>query len=247
MSCRRTDFLIRPMKTGRIGKSILRNRLPMATIIRAADAPHDPHAVAFNFDDLVAQANQYVDRARIESAEIVAQAEDQADAIRQQAAEEGRQAALAEVEQIVARQIAPALAALRQATGDLQQAKQAWLSHWEASAVHVAGAIAAKVIRQELTRQPEITLTLIREALELAAGSPSVRLRLNPDDHQALGAQVRMLIDTMSALGSTEVTADAAISPGGCRVETRFGTIDQQFESQLSRIEEELIGGAMSQ
>jgi flagellar assembly protein FliH len=217
----------------------------MATILRAADATHDPLAVAFNFDDLAAQANHYVERARMEAAEIVAGAQDQADAIRQQAAEEGRQAALAEVEQMVARQVAPALAALQQASGDLQQAKQAWLSHWEASAVHVAGAIAARVIRHELTRQPEITLTLVREALELAAGSPNVRLRLNPDDHQALGAEVRMLIDAMSALGGAEVTADAAISRGGCRVETRFGTIDQQFESQLSRIEEELIGGAM--
>jgi flagellar assembly protein FliH len=217
----------------------------MATILRAADATHDPLAVAFNFDDLAAQANHYVERARMEAAEIVAGAQDQADAIRQQAAEEGRQAALAEVEQMVARQVAPALAALQQASGDLQQAKQAWVSHWEASAVHVAGAIAARVIRHELTRQPEITLTLVREALELAAGSPNVRLRLNPDDHQALGAEVRMLIDAMSALGGAEVTADAAISRGGCRVETRFGTIDQQFESQLSRIEEELIGGAM--
>ena len=219
----------------------------MATIIRAADATHEPHAVAFNFDDIAAQANQCLDRARMEAAEIVAEAQDQADAVRQQAANEGRQAALAEVEQMVARRLAPAQIALQHATDDLLQAKQAWLSHWEASAVHVAGAIAARVIRHELTRQPEITLTLIREALELAAGSPSVRLRLNPEDHQALGAEVRALIDTMSALGGAEVTADPAISPGGCRVETRFGTIDQQFESQLSRIEEELIGGAMSQ
>ena len=46
----------------------------------------------------------------------------------------------------------------------------------------------------------------------------------------------------MSALGDAEVIADAAIGQGGCRVETRFGTIDQQFESQLKRIAEELIG-----
>ena len=34
--------------------------------------------------------------------------------------------------------------------------------------------------------------------------------------------------------------ADPEIARGGCRVETRFGTIDQQFEAQLARIEEEL-------
>ena len=53
---------------------------------------------------------------------------------------------------------------------------------------------------------------------------------------------MRALIDAMSGLGGAEVTADAAIGRGGCRVETRFGTIDQQFESQLKRIEEELTG-----
>ena len=46
----------------------------------------------------------------------------------------------------------------------------------------------------------------------------------------------------MSGLGDAEVVADATIERGGCRVETRFGTIDQQFESQLKRIEEELTG-----
>jgi flagellar assembly protein FliH len=218
----------------------------MATIIRAADATRQPHAVAFNFNDILAQADQCLEQARSEAAELVGRAREQADAVRRQASDEGRQAAMDEVEQMVARRIAPAMAALQRAVDDLQQAKQAWLAHWETSAIRLSGAIAARVIRHELTRQPEITLTLIREALELAAGSPSVRLRLNPADHQALGAEVRTLIDTMSAVGSAEVTADPAISPGGCRVETRFGTIDQQFQSQLSRIEEELIGGAMS-
>ena len=50
-------------------------------------------------------------------------------------------------------------------------------------------------------------------------------------------ADVDVLVDCLA-----EITADATISRGGCRVETRFGTIDQQFESQLKRIEEELTG-----
>jgi flagellar biosynthesis/type III secretory pathway protein FliH len=69
-----------------------------------------------------------------------------------------------------------------------------------------------------------------------------VRLHLNPQDHKNLGTQVRTLIDAMSGLGEAEVVADATIDRGGCRVETRFGSIDQQIESQLARIEEELTG-----
>jgi len=34
--------------------------------------------------------------------------------------------------------------------------------------------------------------------------------------------------------------ADPDITPGGCRVDTQFGSIDQQLETQLARIEEEL-------
>ena len=41
-------------------------------------------------------------------------------------------------------------------------------------------------------------------------------------------------------LTTAEIVADPAITLGGCRVETRFGIIDQQFEAQLKRIEEEL-------
>ena len=105
----------------------------MATIIRAADPSHDPHAVVFNFDDLTAQAAQHVTQANAQAAKIVAEAQQQADAIRQQAAEEGRQAAIRAAKQTAVEQLAPVLSALRQAAADLQSAEQTWLAHWESS------------------------------------------------------------------------------------------------------------------
>ena len=80
----------------------------------------------------------------------------------------------------------------------------------------------------------------MREALELAAGEDHLRLHLNPADHETLGPRVTLLIKELSGLATPEVVADPAITRGGCRVETRFGVIDQQFEAQLARIEEEL-------
>jgi flagellar assembly protein FliH len=212
----------------------------MATILRAADAPSSTHVAAINFDDLAAEAAEQLAQARAEAADIVTKAEGQAADIRRQAAEAGCKAAMQEFEKMVAAQVAPAIEALRETVAALQHEKQAWISNWETGAVHLAAAIAARVIRREVRQQPEITLALVREALDLAAGSPNVRLHLNPEDYKSLGAQVRTLIDAMSALGDAEVTPDATIGQGGCRVETRFGTIDQQIESQLQRIEEEL-------
>ena len=212
----------------------------MSSIIRATDRNRGTHGAAFNFDDMAARADQYLRKVRAEAAKIVLRAQEEAAAIRQRAERDGRQAAVQAVEQIVQRQLATVLPALHKAVQDIQHAKQAWLTHWEAGAVHVATAIAQRLIRRELDQHPEITLTLVREALELAAGNAELRIHLNPEDHQALASQVNMLIKELSGLARAELIADPEITKGGCRVETRFGVIDQQFEAQLKRIEEEL-------
>ncbi len=212
----------------------------MPTVLRATDRHTTTAGVAFNFDDMAGQAKKYLDQVRIEAAKIVTKAQQDAAALRQRAQAEGRQAAMNEVDQMIQKQLGTVIPALRQAILDIHQAKQAWLTQWEASGIHLAAEIAKRLIRGELTRQPQIPLTLIREALQLAAGGGEVRLVLNPADHQALAGQVKLLVDEMTGLGDTQIVSDAAISPGGCRVETRFGAIDQTFEAQLARVEEEL-------
>jgi flagellar assembly protein FliH len=220
----------------------------MSTIIRASDHSQCASSVPFNFDDMAAQARQYLDKVRAEALKIVAQANQDAVAIRQRAEQEGRQAATAAAaavattaaQQTLQSQLNTLMPALRQAVIDIQQAKQGWIAHWESCGIHVAAAIAQRLVRQELSRKPEIPLTLVREALELAAGTPQIQVHLNPADYASLENQVQAIVCEMAGMGDAALIADAAITPGGCRVETRFGTIDQQFEAQLARIEEEL-------
>jgi flagellar assembly protein FliH len=212
----------------------------MSSIIRASDHNRATHGVAFNFDDMASQANQYLSKIRAEAAKIVVKAHQEADAIRKKAENDGRQAAMQAVEEIVRKQLTTVIPALKQAIQNIHDARHAWLAHWEASSVHLAAAIAKRVIRRELREQPEIPLALIREALHLAAGSSQLRLLMNPSDLQAIGSQVQMLVDELSSQMQTELVPDANVTPGGCRVETKFGVIDQQFEAQLQRIEEEL-------
>ena len=139
-----------------------------------------------------------------------------------------------------AQKLSTLMPALQQTIRELQNAKHAWMSHWEKSAVGVATAIAERIIRHEVKNRPEITTTLVREALGMAIGSDEVRIHMNPVDYKTLGDQVQMIIQEVSGLGPVQVCPNPQISQGGCRVETRFGVIDQQFESQLARITEEL-------
>lgn len=212
----------------------------MPTIIRPGEHHRSTQAATFNFEDLARQAKQYLDQVRAEAGKIIAQAQTEAVQIRKQAEIDGRRAAMEAQQQIVAAQLADVLPALRQAIAQIEQSKDGWLRHWEQAAVEVAAAIAARVVRGELTRRPEVPVGLVREALQLAAGNTRVRIALAPADHQRIAEQVQSLVEEMAGLTAAEIVPDPGVSPGGCRVETQFGVIDQQIESQLKRIVEEL-------
>jgi flagellar assembly protein FliH len=204
----------------------------------------DPQVVTFSLADLHDRGDAYVAQVRQQAARAVQQARDDAEAVRKQAQEEGRQAALAAAEKSVQarldQQLKTLFPALRQAVQSLHEARHAWLLSWEGNVVRLAVAIAARVIRRELSQTPEITLDLVRESLELAAGSGSIKVLLHPGDHAALGEQVKKLAGEIARLAPAEIVADASVEPGGCRVLTEFGEVDQRIASQLTRIEEEL-------
>jgi flagellar assembly protein FliH len=201
-------------------------------------------SVAFNFDDMADRANDYLGAVHNQAREIIARAETEANRVRQRAEQEGRQAALRAAEKALGakldQQLKTLLPALDETIRSIEQTKQSWLNHWDKTVVGLAAAIASRVIRRELTRAPEITLELVREALELASGGGRLKLRLNPGDYESLGDRAEQLAARIHKLAPADVIADPEIRPGGCRVDTEFGAIDQQIEAQLARIEEEL-------
>ena len=57
----------------------------MATVIRATDQKPGTSSVAFNFDDMAAQAKSHLDQVRAEAVKIVAEAQQEAADIRRRA------------------------------------------------------------------------------------------------------------------------------------------------------------------
>jgi flagellar assembly protein FliH len=221
----------------------------MATIIRKDSAGQSPSGqaiggVAFSFSDMRGQADDYLKTVQQEAAKIVQQAHQQAEQIRRQAEAAGRKAAEAAAERVldekIARRMDTLVPALEQLVQQINDAKGELQRHWERSALKVATTIAERIIRRQLAREPQITVDLIAETLRLAAGSAEFTLRMNPGDYENLGPQVKHLAATLCQLAPSAVVPDSSISAGGCRVETRFGEIDQQIESQLRRIEQDL-------
>lgn len=218
----------------------------MAGIIKASgqsEATAGSGLQAFHFDDV---GQSYVQRVRGEAAKIIGDARREAVQIKAKAAEEGRQAAMQAVEASLRtrldQQLKNVLAALQQAATAIEQSRHAWQQHWETHAVELAAAIATRICRRELASRPEISLAWIRETLELAAGSAQMTLRLNPQDHIALGHQAEAIARQVASAGTLQIVPDTSVTPGGCRVDTEFGSLDQQLETQLARITEELLG-----
>jgi flagellar assembly protein FliH len=221
----------------------------MATIIRhngsqSSSTTGPPRPIAFNFDDMNDRANDYLESVRREAAKIVQQAHQESEQIRRHAEASGRAAAEAAAHQAIdekiGMQLGTIIPALEQLLAELNDAKSEWARHWEESAIAVATAIAQRIIRREVQQQPEITLDWIRESLRLAAGGSEITLRLHPADHENLRSHVERIAHSLGKLSPTSVVADPGVSPGGCVVDTRFGQIDQQIESQLARIRDDM-------
>ena len=221
----------------------------MATIIKSGHdikAGHEVQAVAFNLVDMSDQAEKYLDDVRQQAAELVATANREAEEIRQRAELAGREAAMREVEkhiqQQISRQLSTVLPAIGQMVETFEKSQQAWFAQWESGVVKLATAIAARVIRREVRQEPKITLDWVAESLQMIASQRRMIVRLHPEDYAALRNEVETLAARLHGLAPTEIVADSNISRGGCRADTESGTIDHQIESQLNRIEEEMLG-----
>jgi flagellar assembly protein FliH len=132
------------------------------------------------------------------------------------------------------------LPALEESITSIQHSRATWLRHWEQNTVRLSIAIAERLIQRELSKNPDITLAWIREALELVTGEARVTLHLHPADHETLGEKAEQLVARLTKLGAATIVADPTVEPGGCRVMTDFGSVDQQLSAQLQRVQDEL-------
>lgn len=215
----------------------------MATILRnGRNGPSRP--VAYQFDDLAVEAKAYLAQVRAEADQLLAQAQQQVEATKAAAHEEGLRegrAVALRIAQVEAEgRLKEALPALAAATQAVARAQSQWMADWEREAIRLAIAIAGKVVRREVKHDREVAATLVREALATAVGGDSVSMHLHPEDHEALKSAFGEISREFNAFARIEFVADETLERGGCRLQTTHGVMDQSASVQLARIEEEL-------
>lgn len=101
----------------------------------------------------------------------------------------------------------------------------------EKSLVGLVQHIAKQVIQRELAIDSSQIEHVMREALKLLPlGVGNVRLYINPQDFELVKALRERHEETW------RIVEDAALLPGGCRVETEHSRIDATIETRISQI-----------
>ncbi len=176
--------------------------------------------------------------AQEQAVEIIAQANVQADQLRQQAlcdnAAAGREQAL--------RDLMPSLVAFASAGQSLLVFEEQLISRCAPQIVDLALQIAAKVIAKAVDADAEIVASVLERAEREALDAKQLRIWLNPTDHQLL-AELRPDLVKIGNDGkrTIEVFASAEIARGGCRLETESGIVEATLPTQIDEIRRQLL------
>ncbi len=223
----------------------------MATILKQADLKQsgaEARLVAFNIDDVQQRAQAYLADVRQQAAALLAQAQSEADTVRAAARSEGLAQAQKEIaqqveqraQQLTEDRIRLAIGACQQAIDSLTSDTSRWLQTWRDSTIELAIAMAEKLTRQSMAQGLEPLRVWLEEALMMMRDARDVHILVHPDDFTWAGRYLQQMARHVPHAGSAEVLPDPEVSRGGCIVRCQHGEVDQQLETQLARLGEQL-------
>lgn len=204
--------------------------------------------IAFNIEDMQARAREYFQEMQNQAADILNRAKQEAQQIKNQARQEGLLAAQAEnqkkIEETAAKlsdqRCRTAIEGCEKTVQKLTEETSHWLSEWRNQTVAIAARIAEKIVRAQLKDNSEVLRVWMEEAIVAMRDERDLRILVNPDDFAVAGRFLQSLSRTVPHAGSVEVIPDPEIKPGGCIVRSKNGQIDQQLETQLQRLVDQL-------
>ncbi len=198
----------------------------------AAPSPQ-PHAAAAAhhgpLDHAAALASERAETARLQArvAELERLVEQRAKEAHQKGAADARAAA----ESQAAARVQAEIERLAQSAAQLAALRPKLRAEAEADLVHLAIAVARRILNRELASDPQAITALVDAALAKLRAQEPCRIRVHPDHKAALAAGLA------SAGARIEVVGDPALSRGDAILETARGDLDASAETQLAEIE----------
>ncbi|MDR3719737.1 MAG: FliH/SctL family protein [Bryobacteraceae bacterium] len=175
------------------------------------------------------RATQPADGSGADAEDAVRELQARLDRERAAAFEAGRQAA-----QNAARQeLQTHYERLARSIEELAGCRLRYRQETEREVVQLSLEIARRILRRELTVDPEAILGLLRAGLESVSLREVLEVRIHPAHVDA----VRNALQKMGAPAAISIVGDAHLEPGAVSIETRRGGFDASAETQLEEIQ----------
>lgn len=127
----------------------------------------------------------------------------------------------------------PAMASMSAILNELAGMRKRFRAEAEEDTIKLAIAIARRVLRRELSIDPDAILGLVKAAFQKLNARETHRLRVSQRD-AATVQEYRARLDLPAEL---EISGDASMTPGSAIFETSRGELDASVDSQLAEIE----------
>ena len=107
--------------------------------------------------------------------------------------------------------------------------------------MRLAVRVAEKILGDELREDPQRAANAVAEALKSARQANNITIRVHPDASDGVEQRLDDLRAGAAPGAMFTVKGDESIALGGCVIQTEFGTVDAQLESQLRCLEDLLV------
>lgn len=170
---------------------------------------------------------------RIDDRNLISRAREEADAIRENALKDGYQAGLEMAKEDLSR--------LKEGLEVFYGAQQKVYDSIAPDILSISLDIAKKIIKKEVSENPDIILENIKEILTgLSKDETKLILKVNPTQTVMLKQQVPEMVSAAGLEAKVIIMPDDSIMEGGCILTTTNGVIDASIESQTDIISEAL-------
>ena len=138
---------------------------------------------------------------------------------------------------------AEGLAAWEGKLAELEQARQGLIAGARREIVELGLSVARKILRHQLTLDPEVISPFVEEVLRSVRNSAKgkVMITVSPEDAPVVERCLAHLKTRDLRWEVMELSTDPALERGGCRVESEHGEIDATVETQVTAIRRILL------
>ena len=186
------------------------------------------------------EAQVIVNAANSAAEQCSARADEQAEQLKQQAHDEGYQNGLAQGLQVASdemrQNIDKSIEKSQTILSITEQEAKEMIFVAERQIIEIALAVARRILAREIEENPMAVLPIVKNALEKVRDQEQVTARVSPDDFDVVLLAKRDLEIMMGRERALTIMADRTIDPGGCMIDTAYGTVDARLDIKFEML-----------